>query len=62
MREIEHRSLKFIPMTDKKIEKYTMMCIHTLRNWMSRSEYPELFVVIGRKAFLDANPWDKKVL
>lgn len=63
MREIKRRRLKLIPLADKeKIEKYTMMSIHTLRNWRSRKEHPELFVAIGRKIFLDARAWDRNVL
>lgn len=63
MREIKRRRLKLIPLADKEtIEKYTMMSIHTLRNWRSRKKYPEFFVAIGRKVFLDARAWDRHVL
>ena len=60
MRDIKRRPYDLIPLSDKKkIEEYTQIKLNTLRNWRSTKKYPELFLPIGGKIFLDKRAWQR---
>lgn len=62
MRELKRRPFQLIPLADKeKVEKFTQMSQHTLRNWRTQKIHPELFLSIGRKVFLDKQAWTRFV-
>jgi hypothetical protein len=58
MDDIKRRPYKMIPLAEKeKIEKFTGMSLHTLRNWRTQKKHLDLFIPIGGKVFLDCREW-----
>ena len=58
MKDIRRRPYKMIPLAEKeKIENFTGMSLHTLRNWRAQKKHLEFFIPIEGKVFLDCREW-----
>lgn len=55
---------KLIPVRDEKllIENNILMTPRTLREWHHKRRFPEIFVKVGGKLFVDLNEWENIVM